>query len=437
MLFRIAIATCLAIGFTCAASARVVDADPSNYLDRVRSLAPGDTLQLAAGVYRGTAETSGLPVYNLHGTADAPIVISGPATGAKATFVGTANHNTIRIANASYVTIRRLEIDGQDRGGDGVNGQGVSHHITLEDLSIRGVGDDQGTVGISTNRAPAWNWTIRRCTIVGAGTGMYLGNSDGRNPFVAGVIEHNLIRDTIGYNLQIKHQLPWPEQLDLPKSRTTTMLRHNVFSKRLNGARGPMARPSVLIGDVPQRGPGSTNGYEIYGNYFFQNPAEALLQAEGNVAIYANVLVNEQGAGIAIQRHNGHVREVRIFGNTIVAAGTGIAIVAEPSHEERQVVANLVYATVPVVAEHQEANLLGGYGDAARDLVRPHAEDGSVDVRPKRNAAAGPRLDMRETASFTDADRDFDGRVRDWRTRGAYSSGDAKPRWLPQLAIKP
>jgi hypothetical protein len=437
MLVRFAIATWLAIGLSCAASSRVVDADPSNYLDRVRALAPGDTLQLAAGTYRGTPATPGLPVYNLHGTADAPIVISGPASGPRAIFLGAANHNTVRIANASYVTIRHLDIDGQDRGGDGVNGQGTSHHITLEDLAIRGVGDDQGTVGISTNRAPAWHWTIRRCTITGAGTGMYLGNSDGRNPFVAGIIEHNLVRDTIGYNLQVKHQLPWPDHVDLPRARTTTIIRHNVFSKRVNGARGVMARPAVLVGDVPERGPGSTNGYEIYGNYFFQNPTEALLQAEGNVAIYANVLVNDYGSGIAIQRHNGHVREVRVFGNTIVASGTGVSVVVEPGPDERQVVGNLVYAGVPVMAPHQEANLLGSYDDALRELVRARADDGRVDVRPRRGTGTGPRLDMRETTSFTDADRDFDGRLRDWRTRGAYASANAAPRWLPQLAIKP
>ena len=80
-----------------------------------------------------------------------------------------------------------------------------AHHITLENLLIRGHGNNQQTVGIST-KCPAWNWVIRGNTIIGAGTGMYLGDSDGSAPFVAGVIERNLIVDTIGYNLQIKHQ---------------------------------------------------------------------------------------------------------------------------------------------------------------------------------------------------------------------------------------
>src|SRR5690606_870631 len=104
------------------------------------------------------------------------------------------------------VVIRDLDVDARNLGGDGVNNQGPSHDITLDGLSIRGVGVSQQVVGISTNRAPAWNWTIRRTVITGAGTGMYLGNSDGANPFVNGLVEHNLIVDTIGYNLQLKHQ---------------------------------------------------------------------------------------------------------------------------------------------------------------------------------------------------------------------------------------
>ena len=181
-------------------------------------------------------------------------------------------------------------------------------------------------MAISTNRAPAWNWTIRGCTIVGAGTGMYLGNSDGRNPFVAGVIERNVVRDTLGYNLQIKHQAPWPDLPGLPAGRTVTIIRDNVFSKAANGSTGAQARPNVLIGDVPPSGRGSANGYEIYRNHFSQNPTEALFQGEGNVTLYANVFVNDAGAAVTVQPHNGRVRDILVLGNTVVAAGHGISI---------------------------------------------------------------------------------------------------------------
>ena len=56
---------------------------------------------------------------------------------------------------------------------------GSTHHVTIENLNIVNYGADQQVVGIST-KGPAWNWTIRGNRIVGAGTGMYLGNSDDR-----------------------------------------------------------------------------------------------------------------------------------------------------------------------------------------------------------------------------------------------------------------
>ena len=43
--------------------------------------------------------------------------------------------------------------------------------------------------------------------------------------------EHNLIVDTLGYNLQIKHQLPRPALPGMPSEKSVTIIRHNVFSK--------------------------------------------------------------------------------------------------------------------------------------------------------------------------------------------------------------
>jgi hypothetical protein len=374
---------------------RVIRADPKTYLTHLRTLGPGDTLALAPGDYDEPGEPPGLPIFELHGTPDAPITIAGPRSGARAVFRGRANYNTVRIANASHVVLRDLEIDGRDLGGDGVNAQGPSHHITLENLSIRGVGGRQDVVGISTNRAPAWNWTIRANVIVGAGTGMYLGNSDGRQPFVAGIIEHNLIRDTIGYNLQIKHQLPWPgDHAELPQGRTATIIRHNVFSKGTNSSTGRMARPNLLVGDVPPTGPGSGNRYEIYGNLFLQNPTEALFQGEGNLALYANVFVNHAGPAIVIQPHNGAVRDVHVFGNTIVASGPGVVVDPSSAASRLSVDVNVVFADPSIVAPSQFANVVGAYADAAHHLVDPLAPRGKLDLLPQPGRVRGPMIDV-------------------------------------------
>jgi hypothetical protein len=416
---------------------RTIRADPANYLALLPTLRPGDTMLLAPGTYDRPDAPPGLPLFDLHGTPHAPITITGPETGPRPVFVGRASHNTIRIANASHIVVRNLDIDGRNLGGDGVNGQGPSHDITLENLAIRGIGPVQGVVGISTNRAPAWRWTIRGCTIVGAGTGMYLGNSDGRNPFVAGVIERNVIRDTLGYNLQVKHQAPWPEVPGLPEGRTVTIIRDNVFAKAANGATGAQARPNVLVGDVPPAGRGAANGYEIYRNRFFANPTEALLQVEGNVAILANVFVNDTGAAINVQPHNGRVRDILILGNTVVASGHGIAIRGGDASYAQRIVGNAVFAAVPIAGGVASDNVTGSRAEAAQHLASPLAVGVARDFRPKPGALEGAALDVRDYAGLAERDRDCAGRPRDWSIRGACGVLAGAAARLPAVGPEP
>ena len=54
-------------------AAHEIEADPTNYPGAVALLAPGDVLRLRRGRYRDCLELDGL-----HGTADQPIVITGP-----------------------------------------------------------------------------------------------------------------------------------------------------------------------------------------------------------------------------------------------------------------------------------------------------------------------------------------------------------------------
>ena len=145
-----------------------------------------------------------MPIHNLRGSEQAAITISGPENAPYAIFLGRSGHNTVSIINARYITIQNLVLDGLNLPVDGVKCEGYadwSHDIILDGLQI---------VGIST-KCPAWNWVIRNNRIIGAGTGMYLGDSDGSAPFISGLIENNLITDTHGYNLQIKHQQARPK----------------------------------------------------------------------------------------------------------------------------------------------------------------------------------------------------------------------------------
>ncbi|HEY6511013.1 MAG TPA: hypothetical protein VI032_03495 [Burkholderiaceae bacterium] len=418
----------------------------------------GDTLLLAAGNYgidsqgNDTADPPGLPVFGLHGTPAAPIVISGPASGPRPVLLGRNTHNTIRLSDASHVVVRRIEIDGRGLDGFGLAAQGPTHDITVEDNVFRRIGSDQQVVAISTTGSSTWNWVIRRNHILGAGTGIYMGNSTGDTPFVAGLIEHNVIVDTIGYNMQIKHQNVWSGvPAGMPTGKTTTIIRHNVFSKSAaSSATGASARPNLLVGDCPPSGPGSGNGYAIYGNFFFQNPTEALFQGEGNIAFYDNVMVANEAA-VRVQRHNGSVRDVRIFHNTVLAGGSGgssstaISVSGGASGYTQRVLANAVFSSgTPIAVSGSAAtatqNTTDSHANAAAYLIDPTgAPVTSLNLYPKANSAlkAGTPADLSGLETFPDWNRDFNGATRDAFYRGAYSGQGTNPGWPLALGVKP
>ena len=243
--------------------------------------------------------------------------------------------------------MRHLELDGRNLPVDAVKAEGHSRFadfITLEHLFIHDHAASQQNVGIST-KCPAFGWVVRDNRIERVGTGMYFGDSDGSDPFMSGVIEGNQVSDTVGYNLQIKHQKTRPNAYP---DRSDTVIRYNVLSKR-GALPGPQARPNVLLGHFPLSGAGSEDRYLVYGNLFLRNPSEALLQAEGRVAVYDNVFINDSGDAIHIQPHNDVPREMAIFSNTVLASGTGIQVRrAEGAPYRQRVIANVIAATVPL-----------------------------------------------------------------------------------------
>ncbi|MEO8302669.1 MAG: hypothetical protein ABI724_00980 [Betaproteobacteria bacterium] len=416
-------------------AATTLDATPANYRDLIPLLHAGDTLRLAAGEYR-----DGLALHDLAGAADRAITISGPAAGTPATFIARPLHNTVSIVDSHHVVLKNLVLDGHDLPVDAVKSERPSryaHHITLENLLIIRHGNNQQTVGIST-KCPAWNWVVRGNTIVGAGTGMYFGDSDGSAPFVAGVIERNLIVDTIGYNLQIKHQLARPDIAGMPREASVTTIRYNVFANAGGGS--PAApRPNVLVGHFPTEGPGVEDRYAVYGNFFYRNRYEALFQGEGNVALYSNIFVNPHGDAIRIQPHNDIPRRIDIAFNTVLAERIGIAVVVnERSASYRQaVVANAVFAAVPIAGGTQSGNFTGTLADAERRLTRPFAILGEFDPYPRARWENAADSDPPNPAALPDWDRDFNRRPRQPGSIGAYGDSGANPGRLPTLSLMP
>jgi len=399
-------------------------AGPRNYLDVLPRLQAGDRLRLEAGDY-----TQGLPLHHLRGGLGQPIVVEGPAGADRARFIARRGANTVSLVDVEHVVIRNLELDGRNLPVDAVKAEGharYAHYVTLENLYIHDHAASQQNVGIST-KCPAVGWVIRGNRIERVGTGMYLGNSDGRAPFVGGLIEGNQVTDTLGYNLQIKHQKPRPEGLPEVAARHDTIIRHNFFSKQ-GSLPGPNARPNVLVGHFPESGPGSEDRYLVYGNLFWQNPGESLFQGEGNLALYNNLFVTSGPDAVRIQPHNAVPREVRILFNTVVATGNGITVRVPENNAFEQVVAgNVVFAARPLEGGTQRHNLVGGHDAAGRYLANPHAELGAIDLSPRSGRRQTGTVEARWRQDLPDIERDFAGNPRPSDAIGALARAGGGP----------
>jgi hypothetical protein len=416
---------------------RTIQATPSTYKALLAGLKPGDRLLLAPGTY-----TQQLVFSGLNGLPNRCIVIEGPATGTPAHFTGSDIYNTISLKNVSYLVFRNLSLDGLGKAGDGVKvevGSTYAHHITLDNLTLKGYfGGNYNRCGINT-KSRAWNWVVRRVKIADAGVAMYFGKPDGTAELVNSLIEHNLITGSKLYDLQIKHQLGRATTMGIPASGTT-VIRHNVFSKEFGAATGANARPNVLLGHWPKSGAGANDIYQVYGNLFYLNPTEALFQGEGNIALHDNLFVQRSFARtIRIQKHNDVPKRIEIFNNTIIGSGEGILITGASTAFPQRVYANAVFAAKPIAGGVQSGNVTGAYAAAAQYLNNPGGSliAGTLDLYPKSGMLEGSfvTLDALLTG-LIDARVDFNGMSRLGTFRGAYSGDGVNPGWDPVQAIK-
>jgi hypothetical protein len=408
------------------AGAADYSAGPADYRAIVPRLRAGDTLRLAPGVYR-----NGLDVRGLVGTPAMPITIAGSSGGAPTIFRPRVGRNTVSISDSAYVRIADLRLEGRGAFVDGVKAEGRSrfaHHITIERLTIRGFDGNQQIVGIST-KCPAWDWVIRDNVIEGAGTGMYLGNSDGSAPFMRGTIEGNTIVGTRGYSIEIKHQNAWPALAGAPDGQGETTIRYNAFAKDARSSADGLSRPNLLLGHWPLTGRGSGDRYLVYGNLIVSNPHEALVQAEGNVFFYNNVLVNPAEDGLVFREHNDVPRTIDAFHNTIVARGVGALLRNGDSRFTQRVTANAIFADQVVPASLADANTVRRFDDAnARAfvaLIDGVTGDGGALLNAVPRDATSSRLPLAHP-DLPDAALDFDRRRRLRDVDGAYA-GDRPP----------
>jgi hypothetical protein len=415
---------------------QVITADPSTYQSLLPKLQPGDILSLAAGNYPL------LHIFGLHGMQSQCIVITGPSSGPPAVIQGSAGNNTVQIVGSSYLAIKNLTIDslGID-GAFGISAQGgssdVTHDILIEGNMLVGQGGGQETDGIST-KTPTWNWVIRKNRIIGAGTGLYLGNSDGSDPFVAGIIEDNLVENPIGYCMEIKYQLPRPALSGMPTGPRSTIIRNNVFLK--DDQPSPDGdRPNLLVGGFPDSGPGSTDLYEIYGNFFYHNPREALFQGSGRISFHDNILVDGQYAAAVFRSHDLALKLAFVYNNTIYTTQSGIEFGSLASTDDA-VVGNLVFAAAPISGSiaNQTANIVDTFANAAHYVSSPAFTLGSMNFYPLVGQAEGPALDLSKFSVNVDYNLDFNRTPKGGLTfRGAYAGAGVNPGWQLQADIEP
>jgi len=178
----------------------------------------------------------------------------------------------------------------------------------------------------------------------------------------------------------------------------------------------------------------------VYGNFFYQNPSEVLFQGEGHIAFYNNLLVNDVGSALNVQKHNDKPRRIDIFQNTIVARNTGIKVRHAATDYVQRVVANAVFASTPLRLDpliQNQDNFLGTYRAALSSLKGPQNGPGELDLFPKSAKLRGPPIDMSSFARFEDWNRDFDGVPRSATYRGAYEGKSGGAAWSPKLEQKP
>jgi hypothetical protein len=424
-------ALCVAIALVSAsASAADKQADPSTVAAALLTLQAGDTLHLAAGTY-----PKALNLANLNGAAQSWITVTGPSSGPPAVFVADACCNTVEITQSSYLAIENLTVDGQHiSGAFGLSAKnGVAnrvHDIRVEGCTFVGQDGSQQTVAIST-KTPTWGWTIARNRIIGAGTGMYLGNSDGSDPFVGGLIEGNLVRDTIGYNAEIKFQNAWPPVAGMPAGPNATIIRDNVFIK--NDQPSPDGdRPNLLVDRGPAAGPGASDRFEIYGNFFLHNPRESLLQVSGRTSIHDNVMVDVAGSAIRAQDHApATLISAAVYNNTIYAAGTGVSFGNAASGSDA-VLGNLIFAATPTAGPIASAhdNLSDATANAAKWVASPSVTPAAMDFYPLAGRCTGAPLDLSPFKADTDYAVDFNGAPKGaFGYRGAYAGSGVNPGW--------
>ncbi|HNS19525.1 MAG TPA: right-handed parallel beta-helix repeat-containing protein [Sedimentisphaerales bacterium] len=128
-------------------------------------LMPGMTVSLQPGVYEG-----GLYLSNVAGTENAPIVIQGAEPNVPPVFRGGGGQ-AFHFADCSHLVVKSIRVEGFPGNGinidDGGSYDTPAHHITLENVTITGIGPDGNYDGLKMSGVD--HFRVRNCHFEGWG----------------------------------------------------------------------------------------------------------------------------------------------------------------------------------------------------------------------------------------------------------------------------
>jgi len=267
------------------------------------------------------------------------------------------------------------------------------------------------------------------------------------------LIENNLVINTKGYNMQIKAQLDSVRDNFAGTSNDfqKTIIRYNVWSKDSGATAigvGDGSRPCILMDNFPSTGFGTNDMYEVYGNFFYNNPTEALMQVTGNTTAYDNLFVNHVAPSsfktVVINNHNGFApRKMNVFHNTVLSTSTsgGIGLTGANTSYPQYCYANAVFSGGTPISGFTGANTVdnisGTYAAAATSVNSTSTTLSLLNLYPLAGQLQGTLTTDTAFTSYTNYNLDFNGNTYNWIYRGAYSGSGTNPGWHLQLDTMP
>ena len=304
--------------------AAIIEIGPSsNFHTIMRNLQAGDELILRGGIYQRNASWLGL---SLQGTPAQPIVIRAKQ-GEKPVFsYGKYDQNLIQIFDSQYLSISGLELTG---GSHGIRVQN-SHHITLTHLHIHHVGDN--AISINYPGSQYRNILIQHNKLHhtgqapgGFGEALYLGCENNACTFFNSNVNNNYIHHTNGGNTKPGAQ----DGIEIKPGSYNNIIKNNVVHD---------AAPCIITHNT------AAQGFNIIEGNALWNCTDHGIQAEADATIRSNLIFNVSFDGIHNREHKGVApRNLKIFNNTIVTAGSGGIRTREPGGSV-EIINNAIYS---------------------------------------------------------------------------------------------